>query len=99
MSLKSSKLELQEFKKSFIWNDIVSELTMWKKGFDIELKNLVDTIADSNASTANVLTHLGDLNGRIKTVDYVLGLPDILISLVEEQNESKSKSADRSDTE
>lgn len=83
----STKEGLEDFLESVIWNDIKNELMAWKKGFSIELEGLVDTIAAENPSTASVLTHLGDLNGRIKAVDYMLQLPEIFISLVEEKED------------
>lgn len=80
--------DLQEFKQSLIWRDIKRELLAWRKGFDRELKSLVDVIASTNPSTASVLTHLGDLNGRGKAVDYMLSLPDVFIQVLESDKKS-----------
>ena len=86
----ATKDQLEDFKSSVIWNDFVRELKMWKKGFEAELKSIVDDAAENNPSTAAVLMHMGDINGRLKAVDYVLGLPDVFISIIEvETNELK----------
>jgi len=83
--VRATKDQILEFKKSFIWKDIKRELGAWKKGFEIETRTMVEDIAETNPSSASVLTHLGDLNGRIKTVDYLLSLPDIFLQILEEQ--------------
>jgi len=86
IEIKSTKSQLEDFKESIIWYDLVKELEAWKKGFEMELKSIVDGAASSNPSTASVLLHLGDLNGRIKAVDYLLSLPDVFISLLEDKD-------------
>jgi len=86
IEIKSTKSQLEDFKESIIWYDLVKELEAWKKGFETELKSIVDDAASSNPSTASVLLHLGDLNGRIKAVDYLLSLPDVFISLLEDKD-------------
>lgn len=80
--------DLEEFKKSLIWRDMRRELSSWKKGFERELKSIVDNIATTNPTTAQVLTHLGDINGRTKAVDYMLSLPDVFISILESDKKS-----------
>ena len=86
--------DLVEFKKSIIWGDIKRELISWKKGFETELKSMVDNIASTNPSSAQVLTHLGDINGRTKAVDYMLSIPDIFINVLE----SNKKTGEREET-
>lgn len=88
--VRSTKGDLEEFKNSIIWKDIRRELRAWKRGFESELRSITDTAAASNPSTATVLMHLGDVNGRIKTVDYMLSLPDVFIGILESE-ESKSR--------
>jgi len=93
MSLEQVKVsvtigDLEEFKKSLIWRDIKRELLSWKKGFERELKSVVDNIATTNPTTAQVLTHLGDINGRMKAVDYMMSLPEVFISILESEQKS-----------
>jgi len=92
IEINSSKNELREFKKSIIWKDIKRELASWKKGFQVELNGIVDDAATDNPSTASVLLHMGDLNGRIKAVDYLLSLPDVFVNILEgKKDDSRHK--------
>jgi len=86
IKIYSTRDQIKDFKDSVLWKDIKRELRSWRKGFDIELKGMVDDIADNqNISTASVLTHLGDLNGRVKAIDYLLSVPDIFLQILEEE--------------
>ena len=89
--VKASKSQLEEFKESFIWSDIKNELNFWKEGFENEMKGIVEDAAASNPSTASVLLHMGDINGRMKAVDYMLSIPDILISALEDKKDGRDK--------
>lgn len=79
--------QIEDFKSSVLWNDIVNELTVWKEGFSLEMDSIVDDAASENPSTASVLLHMGDLNGRKKAVDYMLGLLDVFISILEDKKD------------
>jgi len=87
MEIKATKAQVEEFKDSFLWLDMVNELENWKQGFEDELKSIVDDAASNNPSTASVLLHMGDLNGRIKAVNYMLSIPDVFLSLMEEKKD------------
>jgi hypothetical protein len=87
--------QIEEFKTSLLWQDMVRELEEWKRAFNMEMSSIVDEAATENPSTASVLLHMGDLNGRQKAVDYFISLPDVLLSIIKEQNnDSKRESAD-----
>lgn len=92
LELKTTKDEVESFKNSILWNDIVNELISWKEGFEFEMKSIVDSAADTNPSTASVLLHMGDLNGRLKAVDYVLTILDVFISILDTKIEPKEES-------
>ena len=93
--VNSTKNQIEDFKNSLLWADIKRELKAWQKGFDIEMKSIVDNSAEANPSTASVLLHMGDLNGRIKAVEYLLSLPDIFLNILEEkENVARRKSTD-----
>ena len=86
IKIYATRDQIKDFKDSVLWKDIKRELRSWKKGFDMELKGMVDDIADNqNISTASILTHLGDLNGRVKAIDYLLSVPDIFLQILEEK--------------
>jgi len=91
--VQATKDQIEEFKESILWSDIVKELENWKEGFNSEMMSIVDESADTNPSTASVLLHLGDLNGRQKAVDYFLGILDMFLSILEDKkNDPKRES-------
>ena len=63
----------------------------WKEGFRREQDSIVDEAATTNPSTASVLFHMGDLNGRIKAVDYMLSLPDLFLSILEDKKNDSGR--------
>jgi len=83
MQVDSTKGQIEEFKSSILWRDFQRELKFWAEGFDNEMKAIVDNAESSNPSTASVLLHMGDLNGRIKAVKYMLNLPDVFLDVLE----------------
>ena len=89
IELRTTRDQVEEFKESILWADITEELNSWKEGFERELKAIVEDAAANNPSTASVLMHLGDLNGRLKAVDYMLSIPDVFLSLLEAKLEVK----------
>jgi len=97
LSVRATKQQILDFKESILWKDIVNELNMWKESFNAEMLSIVDESASDNPSTATVLLHLGDLNGRQKAVDYVLGILDIFLSIIEskeQENDSRRNETD-----
>lgn len=94
MKIMSTVGDLEEFKKSIIWRDIRRELKAWKRGFERERNSIVDESVSSNLNSAQVLMHLGDLNGRTKAVDYLLSLPDVFISILQDQINKSEVSED-----
>jgi len=83
--------EIEAFKKSVLWTDMVNELSAWKEGFNREMMSIVDDAEGQNPSTASVLLHMGDLNGRQKAVDYVLGLLDVFLDILEDKKDGRDK--------
>jgi len=80
--INSTKIQIEEFKESIVWLDIVNELNVWKKGFEIEMNNIVDDAKEDNPSTAAILMHMGNISGRIKTVEYIKSLPDMFLEIL-----------------
>jgi len=91
IKVNATKSEIEEFKKSPLWYDILRELNSWKRGFNQEMEAIVDDAATSNPSTASVLLHMGDINGRQKAVDYMIGIPDMFLSLLEDEKYGRDK--------
>lgn len=92
VEIRATRDQLKDLKKSILWADIVRELKAWQKGFNNEMMGIVDDAAVENPSTASVLLHMGDLNGRQKAVDYFLSLPDVFLDMLEQQKEDKEVS-------
>jgi len=91
IKIRASKEAIEEFKDSILWADIVEELKIWKEGFNGEMHSIVDNAEGSNPSTASVLLHIGDLNGRQKAVDYFLNLPDVFLSVLRNKEKVKEE--------
>ena len=88
----ATKEQIKEFIESVLWQDLVRELNVWKEGFNFEMMAIVDNAASTNPSSASVLLHMGDVNGRIKAVDYFISLPNVLLQILEENsNDSRHK--------
>jgi hypothetical protein len=87
----ATKEQIKSFIESTLWKDMVRELVAWSEGFRREQDSIVDEAASTNPSTASVLLHMGDLNGRQKAVVYMIGLPEMLLEIKEEQKQSKQQ--------
>lgn len=92
MTVRATKGQIEDFVDSLLWKDMKRELVVWQKGFEGEMKNIADDAATENPSTASVLLHMGDINGRVKAIDYLMELPSIFLQILEDQkNDSKRK--------
>ena len=94
LTIRVTRDQIEEFRSSILWADIVAELENWKLGFELEMKSIVDNAAETNPSTASVLLHMGDLNGRLKAVDYMLSIPDVFLSLIETKKEDNEDASE-----
>ena len=86
--INATRVQVEDFKESVLWADIVRELEAWSEGFRREQDGIVDDAASTNPTTASVLLHMGDLNGRRKAVEYFIGILDVFLSV---KDEPKSK--------
>jgi hypothetical protein len=89
MKVNATRGQIEDFKESVLWNDMIRELTAWKEGFNREMLSIVDDAASENSSTASILLHMGDLNGRQKAVDYFLSILDVFLNALEIEKEDK----------
>jgi len=87
VTINATRSQIEDFISSVLWKDMIRELSMWKSGFRREMASIVDNAADTNPSSASVLMHLGDINGRIKAVDYMLGLPEMFLQVLKAKGE------------
>ena len=91
VTVTATKDQITDFIESLLWKDIKQELNAWKEGFRSELGSIAEDAATENPSTASVLIHLGDVNGRAKAVDYLLSLPNIFLQILEEQKDDSER--------
>ena len=89
VTIRSTKAQLEEFKKSFIWKDMVDEITKLAKSAQVEYDLVGEPHIDDEGfkiipNSSETLIHLGDIKGRRKAVSYFLSIPDILIQLLED---------------
>jgi len=91
ITVRATKGQIQDFLESFLWKDMKRELGAWKKGFDSEMRSIVEDSTVENPSTATVLMRMGDINGRVKAVDYLLSLPNIFLHILEEQRDDNRR--------
>ena len=93
--INATKNQIENFKKSFLWKDIVRELEFWSEGFAREQDAIVDNAESANPSTAAVLLHYGDINGRKKAVAYMLGILDVFLDVLEaKKNDTRRNKTD-----
>jgi hypothetical protein len=95
--IRSTKAQIKEFTKSFIWLDIVDQLRDLKRRTQFEYDLVGEPHVDDQGfkivpNTSETLIHLGDIKGRKKAIDYFLSIPDIIIQALEiEESEKKNK--------
>ena len=89
MRIDATKDQIKSFTESLLWADMRRELVIWRKSFEQERASIVDNAAEGNPSTAAILLQMGDINGRIKAVDYIMALPGMFI--IEKESEEASK--------
>lgn len=85
LMVNATRDQIEDFINSVLWKDIRRELLKWKKDFNLEIDQITDDAKENNPSTASVLLHIGDINGRKKAIDYLLSLPNVLLQVLIDQ--------------
>lgn len=91
MVVNATKGQIEAFKDSVLWQDICRELDFWTEGFAVEQDVIVDNAAKDNPSTASVLLHLGDLNGRKKAIAYLKQILDVFLDVLEDKKDDSKR--------
>ena len=81
--IRATKVQIEEFKESLLWQDILEEVARWKAQASDEYDAIVAEAEHTNPTTAKVLLHLGHIAGRRSTVDFFEGILDMLLSFKE----------------
>lgn len=94
--LLSTKAQVEEFKESFIWKDIVNELNRLAKNAQLEYDIVGEPHVDDSGykivpNSSETLIHLGDIKGRRKAVNYFLNIPDIFLGILEDKKDDTGR--------
>jgi len=91
ITVNATRMQIEEFKESVLWKDISRELDFWLEGFNREQDAIVDNASLNNYTSASILLHLGDINGRKKAVAYFKQILDVFLEVLDEKKESQDK--------
>ena len=88
MTMKASKVQLEDFRDSFIWADIMDELLILDRRAQLEYDVVGEPHVDDDGykivpTSSETMIHLGEIKGRRKAVSYFLDMIDVLINKVE----------------
>jgi hypothetical protein len=98
--VNTTKAAIEDFKESLLWKDMVAEVLRCKALAMLEYDIVGEPHIDDEGhkivpNSSETLIHLGDIKGRRKACDYFLSIPDILLSIIEEQkNDTECTSPD-----
>jgi len=96
-TIRSTKSQIEDFKESFIWLDMVDELKNLALLAQIEYDLVGEPHIDDDGhkivpNSSETLIHLGEIKGRRKAVAYFLDIPNIFLQILEGQkNDTTSK--------
>ena len=90
--VRSTKMQIEEFKSSMLWDDFKDELIQLAKNAQLEYDLVGESHVDDQGfkiipNQSETLIHLGDIKGRRKAVQYFLEIPDILIQILEDKQD------------
>ena len=90
--VRSTKMQIEEFKSSMLWDDFKDELIQLAKNAQLEYDIVGESHVDVQGfkiipNQSETLIHLGDIKGRRKAVQYFLEIPDILIQILEDKQD------------
>ena len=95
VEVNATKLQLEGFKESILWQDIKRELVKWRSGAQQEYSRVIGDVIEGDSGIENSDMHLGSLYGRERTIDFMLSLPDMFLEILKEK-EDGLKSTDGS---
>jgi len=94
ITVNATRGQIEEFKESVLWADIVRELDFWSEGFSIESDNIVDRISGENLTSAAALTLIGSIDGRKRAVSYFKQILDVFLSILNSEEDEEESSDD-----
>ena len=91
LEIRATKSQIEDFKESILWKDIKRELELWREMAKNEYSQVVGNVIAGNDDVKNSDMHLGSLYGREASIDYLLGMPDMFLQILEEEKEDESR--------
>ena len=94
--VRSTKMQIEEFKSSMLWSDFKDELIQLATNAQLEYDLVGESHVDDQGfkivpNQSETLIHLGDIKGRRKAVQYFLSIPDILIQILEDKQDDNRR--------
>lgn len=89
--VSATKVQIEEFRESLLWQDIIEEIEKWSDNSKQEPLAIVAESSETNPSTATVLMRIGHASGIQNAVVYFKGILDTLLSMKEAENDSQRK--------
>ncbi len=90
VKINATKVQIEDFKDSLLWQDIKRELKMWQTAAGQEYSQVVGNVIAGESEIENSDMHLGSLYGREKTVEFLLSLPDMFLEILEEKEDESN---------
>ena len=96
LTIRSTRSQVEDFKESFIWEDIKDELNRLSKNAQLEYDLVGEHHVDDEGykivpNSSETLIHLGDIKGRRKAVSYFLDIPNIFLQILEDQKDDNRR--------
>ncbi len=89
--IHATKIQIEDFKDSLLWQDIKRELKVWQTAAGQEYGQVIGNVIAGNSEIENSDMHLGSLYGREKTVEFLLSLPDMFLQILEEKKDESRR--------
>ena len=86
--VRSTRSQIEEFKESLLWQDIVDQLLKLRELATLEYDLVGEPHVNDQdyyvvPNQSETLIHLGDIKGRKKAITHFLAIPDVLLQTLE----------------
>lgn len=87
VKIRATKSQIEEFKDSVLWEDIIEEMNRWKEMFQRDYDGIANDCVSGEITGSTALVRLGDIHGRGKAIDYFISIPEVFIQILEEKKD------------
>ena len=88
VEVNATKLQLEGFKESILWQDIERELVKWRSAARHEYSRVIGDVIEGDSGVENSDMHLGSLYGRERSIDFMLSLPNMFLEILKEKEDA-----------